>query len=48
MLTATGVLSAADLAAIEQGMQTIQAEVERGEFTWSRDLEESISTSRSG
>ncbi|HYQ99090.1 MAG TPA: argininosuccinate lyase [Casimicrobiaceae bacterium] len=40
MLAACGVLSAADLAAIEGGMTTISAELERGEFPWSRDLED--------
>jgi argininosuccinate lyase len=40
MLAATGVLSGVDLAAIEHGMATIRAEIERGEFVWSRDLED--------
>ena len=40
MLTAVGVLAAADLAAIERGMETIRGEIERGEFIWSRDLED--------
>jgi argininosuccinate lyase len=40
MLEAVGVLSAADLAAIEHGMQTIRGEIERGELIWSRDLED--------
>jgi argininosuccinate lyase len=40
MLAATGVLSAADLAAIERGLDTIKGEVERGEFAWSSDLED--------
>ena len=40
MLAAVGVLSAADLAAIERGMATIRGEIERGEFAWSRDLED--------
>ncbi len=40
MLAATGVLSADDLAAIERGMATIKGEVERGDFPWSRDLED--------
>jgi argininosuccinate lyase len=40
MLAAVGVLSAADLAAIEGGLATIRAEVERGEFPWSQDLED--------
>ena len=40
MLAAVGVLSADDLAAIEGGMETIRAEVERGDFPWSRELED--------
>ncbi len=40
MLSAVGVLSAADLGAIEDGMQTIRGEIERGEFAWSTDLED--------
>jgi argininosuccinate lyase len=40
MLAATGVLSAADLAAIERGMATIKDEIERGDFPWSADLED--------
>ncbi len=40
MLAAVGVLSGADLAAIEGGMQTILGEIERGEFAWSTDLED--------
>ncbi len=40
MLAAVGVLTAGDLEAIETGMQTIGAEIERGEFAWSRDLED--------
>jgi argininosuccinate lyase len=40
MLEAVGVLSAGDLAAIERGMATISGEIARGEFTWSRDLED--------
>src|SRR5262245_37170607 len=40
MLAAAGVLSAADLAAIESGMATIRGEIARGEFAWSRDLED--------
>jgi argininosuccinate lyase len=40
MLAAVGVLEAADLAAIERGMQIIEGEIERGEFPWSRDLED--------
>ncbi len=40
MLAATGVLSATDLAAIEGGMTTIRGEIERGQFPWSRDLED--------
>ena len=40
MLAAVGVLEAADLAAIERGMHAIRGEIERGEFVWSRDLED--------
>ncbi len=40
MLAAVGVLSAADLAAIEQGMAAIRGEIERGEFSWSLALED--------
>jgi argininosuccinate lyase len=40
MLGSTGVLTASDVAAIERGMQQIRGEIERGEFEWSRDLED--------
>ncbi len=40
MLAGAGVLSGADLAAIERGMAQIRGEIERGEFVWSRDLED--------
>ena len=40
MLGQIGVLSAEDLAAIEQGLATILGEVERSEFVWSRDFED--------
>ncbi|MBK7794619.1 MAG: argininosuccinate lyase [Betaproteobacteria bacterium] len=40
MLAAVGVLGADDLAAIERGLATIHGEIERGEFAWSRDLED--------
>ena len=40
MLAAVGVIAASDLAAIERGMETIKGEIERGEFQWSRDLED--------
>ena len=40
MLAAVGVLPSGDLAAIELGMATIRDEIGRGEFTWSRDLED--------
>ncbi len=40
MLSAIGALSAGDLAAIERGMEVIRGEIERGEFTWSRDFED--------
>jgi argininosuccinate lyase len=40
MLAAVGVLSRGDLAAIERGMATIADEIARGDFAWSRDLED--------
>ena len=40
MLAAGGVISDADLRAIEDGLARIQGEIERGEFVWSRDLED--------
>jgi argininosuccinate lyase len=40
MLAAVGVLEPGDLAAIERGMEAIRGEIERGEFTWSRDFED--------
>ncbi|HSS70134.1 MAG TPA: argininosuccinate lyase [Casimicrobiaceae bacterium] len=40
MLSGTGIISTADLAAIERGMSAIAAEIERGEFVWRRDLED--------
>jgi argininosuccinate lyase len=40
MLSATGIIAAADLAAIERGMREIVAEIERGEFIWRRELED--------
>ncbi len=40
MLAATGIISARDLADIERGMAQIGAEIARGEFEWSRDLED--------
>jgi argininosuccinate lyase len=40
MLAATGVLSDGDLAAIERGLEQIKGEIERGEFVWSRELED--------
>jgi len=40
MLAAAGVIPGADLAAIERGMETIKGEIARGEFPWSRDLED--------
>ncbi|MEP6657423.1 MAG: argininosuccinate lyase [Betaproteobacteria bacterium] len=40
MLAATGVISATDLADIERGMTQIQGEIGRGEFAWSRALED--------
>jgi argininosuccinate lyase len=40
MLAAIGVLTAADLAAIERGLAAIRGEVDRSEFVWSRDFED--------
>lgn len=40
MLAARGILSAADLTAIERGLRTIQGEIERGEFVWKQALED--------
>ena len=40
MLAATGVMSDVDLAAIERGLEQIKGEIERGEFVWSRELED--------
>ncbi len=40
MLRAAGVLTAADLKAIERGMDTIAKEVEAGTFPWSLDAED--------
>jgi argininosuccinate lyase len=40
MLAAVGVLTHGDLAAIERGMATIGGEIARGDFAWSRDLED--------
>src|SRR5215831_15304665 len=40
MLGATGILASDDVAAIERGLVTIRGEIERGEFAWSRDLED--------
>ncbi len=40
MLAATGILSAADLAAIERGLHQIGGEIERGEFVWAPALED--------
>jgi argininosuccinate lyase len=40
MLASVGVLSAADLAAIEGALETIRGEIERGAFVWSRDFED--------
>jgi argininosuccinate lyase len=40
MLHAVGVISAADLAAIESGMQKISAEIAAGKFAWKRELED--------
>jgi argininosuccinate lyase len=40
MLAATGIISAADLAAIERGLEQIRGEIERDEFVWSSALED--------
>ncbi|MDQ2963028.1 MAG: argininosuccinate lyase [Pseudomonadota bacterium] len=40
MLAAAGILSAADLATIERGLKQIEGEIERGEFVWTRALED--------
>jgi argininosuccinate lyase len=40
MLAATGILSGADLAAVEHGLEQIKGEIERGEFVWTRELED--------
>jgi len=40
MLAATGVLSGVDLAAVERGLEQIKSEIERGEFVWTRELED--------
>ncbi len=40
MLAATGIISTADLAAIERGLEQIRGEIERDEFVWSLELED--------
>ena len=40
MLAATGIIAAGDLADIERGLVQIRGEIARGEFVWSRDLED--------
>jgi argininosuccinate lyase len=40
MLATQGIISAADLAAIERGMAQITAEIEAGQFEWKLDLED--------
>src|SRR6202140_3282352 len=40
MLAAVGVLTAADLAAIERGLSEIADEIGRGAFPWSSDFED--------
>jgi argininosuccinate lyase len=40
MLAQVGILSADDLQAIESGLAQIRGEIERGEFTWRRELED--------
>jgi argininosuccinate lyase len=40
MLSATGILSAEDLASIERGLSDVRGEIERGEFVWRREHED--------
>jgi argininosuccinate lyase len=40
MLARQGIISGADLAAIEQGMAQIRTEIEAGQFEWKLDLED--------
>jgi len=40
MLARQGIIGAADLTAIEQGLEQIRGEIERGEFAWSLDDED--------
>jgi argininosuccinate lyase len=40
MLAQVGVLSAADLQAIEEGLERVRAEIERGQFHWRLELED--------
>ncbi|MBI4985131.1 MAG: argininosuccinate lyase [Rhodocyclales bacterium] len=40
MLARQGIIAAADLAAIEGGMEKIRGEIERGEFVWNLDDED--------
>ena len=40
MLARQGIIGAADLAAIERGMEQIRSEIERGEFQWNLDDED--------
>ena len=40
MLAQVGVLSAQDLQAIENGLEIVRGEIERGAFAWRRDLED--------
>ncbi|WP_300652832.1 lyase family protein, partial [Hydrogenophaga sp.] len=40
MLAAQGIIGAADLASIQQGMAQITAEIEAGSFEWKLDLED--------
>jgi argininosuccinate lyase len=40
MLAAANVICAADIKAIERGLATIRAEIERGEFVWRREDED--------
>jgi len=40
MLSAVGVITPSDLAAIEKGLEQIRGEIKRGEFVWRGDLED--------
>ncbi len=40
MLARQGIISAADLSAIEQGLEVVRSEIERGDFEWKLDDED--------